>query len=407
MSNRIVSLLMAASAVLGPLAILGAAQGELTMYVGTYTRGASKGIYSYKYQTATGKTTPIGLAGQSSNPSFLAVHPNQRFLYAVNENNSGMVSAFAIDPATGNLKALNQVSSKGSGPCHLSVDKTGKWLFVANYNNGIAAAFPINNDGSLLEASATDPHAGKSVNPQRQSGPHAHMAAISPDNRFVWVPDLGLDEVFSYRIDPAKGGMTPNDPPFAKVEAGLGPRHMVFRADSKFAYVMAEMGAAVTVFSYDAAKGTMQQVQVISTLPEGYTGTKAGAEIAIHPSSKFLYASNRGDDSIAIFKVDASKGTLTAAGKVSAGGKTPRAFVIDPAGNYLLAANQDSNNIVIFKIDQQTGGLTPTGDTIEIGAPVSIVFVSAARASAAPARGEGIPLWANGALGADGILGLR
>lgn len=373
-SNRIATLLLT-------FASLGAAQGDWTMYVGTYTRGPSKGIYAYKFQPSTGKLTSIGLAGETSNPSFLAVHPSQRFLYAVNENDKGMVSAFAIDSSTGSLKQLNQVSSKGSGPCYLSVDKTGKWLFVANYNNGSVAAYPINANGSLGEASATFQHAGKSVNPQRQSGPHAHVAAISPDNRFVWVCDLGLDEVLSYRIDPAKGGMTPNDPPFAKVEPGFGPRHVVFRADSKFAYVMSEMAAAVTVFSYDAAKGTMQQVQVISTLPEGYTGMKSGAEIAIHPDSKFLYASNRGDNSIAIFKVDAAKGTLTSAGRVSTQGKTPRNFVIDPTGNYLLAANQDSNNIVVFKIDQQTGRLTPTGDTYEVGFPVSLLFVSNARAA--------------------------
>jgi len=374
-------MLLTGFAVLGPFAVPGAAQGDWTMYVGTYSRGSSKGIYAYKFQSSTGKATPIGLAAETSNPSFLAVHPSQRFLYAVNENNTGTVSAFAIDPATASLKLLNQVSSKGSGPCHLSVDKTGKWLFVANYNSGSVAAYPINANGSLGEASATFQHSGNSVNLERQGGPHAHVAAISPDNRFVWVCDLGLDEVLSYRIDPAKGGMTPNDPPFAKVQPGFGPRHLVFRADAKFAYVMSEMGGNVTVFSYDAAKGTMQQVQVISTLPENYTGTKSGAEIAIHPSSKFLYASNRGHNSITIFKVDAAKGTLTAAGNISTGGKTPRNFAIDPSGNYLLAANQDSSNIVIFKIDQQTGGLTPTGDTIEVGSPVSVVFVSNAKAA--------------------------
>jgi 6-phosphogluconolactonase len=373
--NRIATLLLT-------FASLGAAQGDWTMYVGTYTRGPSKGIYAYKFQPSTGKLTSIGLAGESSNPSFLAVHPSQRFLYAANENNAGMVSAFAIDSATGSLKLLNQVSSKGSGPCHISVDQTGKWLFVANYNNGSVAAYPINGNGSLSEASATFQHAGKSVNAQRQSGPHAHIAAISPDDRFVWVCDLGLDEVLSYRIDPAKG-MTPNDPPFAKVEPGFGPRHVVFRADSKFAYVLGEMAASVAVFSYDAAKGTMQQVQSIPATPEGYTGPKSGAEIAILPDSKFLYASNRGDNSIAIFKVDAAKGTLTAAGNVPTQGKTPRNFAIDPTGSYLVAANQDSNNLVVFKIDRQTGGLTPTGDTIDVGAPVSVVFVSNAKAATA------------------------
>jgi 6-phosphogluconolactonase len=380
--NRIGTLLMTAVAVLAPFATPGAAQGDWTVYAGTYTRGPSKGIYSYKFQDSTGKLTPIGLAVQTSNPSFLAVDPSQRFLYAVNENNAGMVSAFAIDPATSDLKLLNQVSSKGSGPCHLSVDKTGKWLFVANYNNGSVAAYRINADGSLSEATATFQHAGKSVNPQRQSGPHAHVTAISPDNRFVLVCDLGLDEVLSYRIDPDKGGMIPNDPPFVKVDAGFGPRHLVFRPDGKFAYVIGEMGGAVTVLSYDAAKGTLHQVQVISTLPPDYTGMKSGAEIAILPNSKFLYASNRVHNSITTFKIDAAKGTLTAAGNVPSGGKTPRGFVIDPTGHFLLAANQDSNNIVVFKIDQQTGGLTPTGDTIDIGSPVSLVFLSTARAAA-------------------------
>jgi 6-phosphogluconolactonase len=268
----------------------------------------------------------------------------------------------------------------------VAVDKTGKWLFVANYNNGSAASYPINADGSLGEASAVDQHAGKSVVPGRQNGPHAHVAAISPDNRFVWVADLGMDQIFSYRIDPAKGGMTPNDPPFAKITAGSGPRHVVFRSDSKFAYVISELTATVTVFSYDAAKGTMQEVQTISTLPDGYTGTKSGAEIALHPSGKFLYGSNRGQDSIAIFKVDAAKGTLTAAGNVPAGGKTPRNFAIDPTGHYLLAANQDGNNVVEFRIDQQTGGLTPTGDTLDVGAPVCVLFVSPVTAAAGQGR---------------------
>src|ERR1035438_5404934 len=203
--HRIATLLLTVFAVLCPFATPGAAQGDWIMYVGTYTRApTSKGIYAYKFQSSSGKLTPIGLAGESSNPSFLAVSPNQRFLYAVNENGAGTISAFAIDPATAQLKALNKVSSKGSGPCHVSVDKSGKWAFVANYNNGITAAYPINADGSLGEATATFQHAGKSVNAQRQSGPHAHIAAVSPDSRFVWVADLGLDQVLSYRIDPTR-----------------------------------------------------------------------------------------------------------------------------------------------------------------------------------------------------------
>jgi len=362
-------------------AAISAAQ-DWTVYVGTYSRGPSKGIYAYKFDRSTGKLTSIGLAAESSNPSFLAVHPSQRFLYAVNENDKGAVSAFAVEPG-GKLKALNQVSSKGSGPCHLSVDHAGKWLFAANYNSGSVAAFPIHADGSLGEATATFQHSGKSVNPDRQSGPHAHVATVSPDNRFVWVCDLGLDEILSYRIDPAKGGITPNNPPFARVEPGAGPRHIIFRPDSKFAYVEDEMAANVTVFSYDADKGTMRAIQVISTLPEGYTGPKSGAEIALHPNSKFLYTSNRGDNSIAMFKVDPAKGTLLFTGTVPSGGRTPRNFSIDPTGNYLFAANQDSSNIVAYKIDQQAGTLSPSGDKYDVGFPVCVVFLSTARAASA------------------------
>ena len=207
-----------------------------------HTRGPSKGIYAYHFNSASGKTTPIGLVAETENPSFLAIHPNQRFLYAANEISmyegqaAGSVSAFAIDPATHGLKLLNRVSSRGTGPCHVAVDKTGKWLFVANYNSGSVAAFPIHEDGSLGEASAFFQHAGSSVNKERQTGPHAHVVALSPDNRFVLVADLGLDRVFSYRVDSAKGGLAPNDPPFVKIEPGSGPRHVAFRPDAKFVY---------------------------------------------------------------------------------------------------------------------------------------------------------------------------
>ncbi len=382
--NRIAVLSIAALALLGPLAADGAAQGDWTMYVGTYTGGPSKGIYSFKFQTSAGKLTPNGLAAETSNPSFLAVHPNQRVLYAVNEDSNGTVSSFAIDPATGNLRLLNSVSSKGSGPCHVSVDKTGRFLFVANYNSGTTAAFKIKQDGSLTEAIATYQHAGRGATP-RQAGPHAHMAAVSPDNRFVWVADLGTDQVMSYRID-AEKGMVPNAPPSAKLTPGSGPRHLVFRNDSKFAYVIGELAATVTVFSYDAARGTMAEVQTVSTLPAGYTGQKSCAEIRLHPSGKFLYASNRGHDSIAVYTVDAAKGTLTSAGYVPTGGKTPRGFAIDPTGRFLVAANQGSNNIVVFKIDQTTGNLTPTDDTFAVGSPVDVAFAAPTSPVATPGR---------------------
>jgi 6-phosphogluconolactonase len=389
MMSRFATLLLTAVAVLSPFPTPAAAQGDWILYVGTYTAQQSKGIYAYRFQTANGKLTPLGLAGETSNPSFLAVHPSQRFLYAVNENNrfgneaAGSVSAFAINPATGQLKLLNQVSSKGTGPCHVAVDKTGKWLFAANYNGGSVAAYPINADGSLGQASAFFQHAAPAVEGKRPSAPHAHMAAIPPDNRFVLVADLGLDQVFSYRLDASHGGMTPNDPPFVSLAPHTGPRHLVFRPDAKFAYLLGELAATVTVLGYDASRGALQVVQTISTLPEGYTGSKSGAEIALAPGGKFLYASNRGHDSIAIFKVDAATGTLTAAGNVSTQGKSPRNFTIDPSGNYLLAANQNSGTIVEFKIDQQTGGLTAMGDPLEVDSPVCLTFVSTAVAAGA------------------------
>jgi 6-phosphogluconolactonase len=350
------------------------------MYVGTYTRSASKGIYGYRFDSATGKATPIGLVAETENPSFLAIHPNQRFLYAANEISmyegqaTGSISAFAIDPATQALKPLNRVSSRGSGPCHVTVDKTGKWLFAANYNSGSVAAFPIHDDGTLGESSAFYQHTGSSVNKQRQSGPHAHVVALSPDNRFVLVADLGLDRVFAYRVDPTKGGLAPNDPPFSTLAPGSGPRHLAFRPDEKFVYSLNEMLSTVTSFRFDGARGSLKELQTLSTLPKGWSGTSTTAEIVVHPNARFLYTSNRGDDSIASFRIDQSRGTLTFVDRTSTLGKTPRNFAIDPSGTFLLAANQDSGNIVVFRIDPGTGRLTSTGEVLNVPSPVCILF---------------------------------
>jgi 6-phosphogluconolactonase len=352
------------------------------MYIGTYTRAPSKGIYAYRFQGATGEVTPMGAAGlaaETENPSFLAVHPNQRFLYAVNEvsryegRDAGSVSAFSIDRATGTLRLLNRVSSRGGGPCHLSLDRSGKWLFAANYGGGSVAAFPVRDDGTLGEASAFFQHAGASANAARQSGPHAHETVVSPDNRYVLAADLGLDKVLSYKLDPATGGLAPA-PRFTAIAPGSGPRHLAFRPDGRFVYVLKEMLSAVVAFRYDAGGGTLAELQTLSTLPEGFSGENSGAEIAAHPSGKFLYTSNRGDDSIAIFRIDAAKGTLTSAGRVSTQGKTPRGFGIDPSGRFLVAGNQNSGILVIFRIDQETGGLTPVGKPVEVPFPVSVVF---------------------------------
>jgi 6-phosphogluconolactonase len=354
------------------------------VYVGTYTEegSKSKGIYAYRFDAVTSELSPIGLVAETINPSFLAVHPNHRFLYAVNEvthykgQNSGAVSAFAIDRATGKLTFLNEASSRGADPCYLTVDRTGKYLLVANYTGGNVATFPIFENGRLGEASAFVQHSGHGTNPERQEGPHAHSIDLSPDNHFALVDDLGLDELLVYRFDSAKGSLTPNDPKFAKLDPGAGPRHFAFHPNGKFAYVISEMQGSVTVFSYDPASGALHSLQTISTLPKNFNGTIEDAEIEVHPSGKFLYASNRGHDSIAVFAIDVTKGTLTPVDYVPTGGKTPRSFEIDPTGSLLFTANQDSNTIVVFRIDAQTGRLTPAGKVLEVSKPVCVKFVA-------------------------------
>jgi 6-phosphogluconolactonase len=293
----------------------------------------------------------------------------------VNETANGTVTALSIDAATGKLTQLNQVSSKGSGPCHLAFDKTGKWLFVANYNNGVASAFPVGADGKLGEASATVQHAGSSANAQRQRGPHAHSANPSPDGKFVLFADLGLDQILGYRLDAAKGMDTAN-PAITKIEPGSGPRHMAYHPKGKFAYACNEMAATVVAFAVTAGSGSLKELQTVSMLPKDFTGAKSAAEIAVHPSGKFLYASNRADhNSIAVFAIDAGKGTLTPVDWTPTQGKNPRNFAIDPTGGYLLAANQDAGGIVVFRIDQKTGKLTPTGDKLDVPFPVCVTFL--------------------------------
>jgi len=342
---------------------------DRTVYVGTYTNGASKGIYMFRFNPLTGKTTEPSLAAESSNPSFLAVHPNGKFLYAANENPNGAVSAFSIAPG-GWLTLLNSVSTRGAGPCHVAVDRAGKWLFTANYNSGSLAVFPIGADGKLGEASTVIQHSGSGVDRQRQEGPHAHEVVVSADNRVVLVPDLGADQVVIYPVDAGRLGT----PGFVKAAPGAGPRHLAFRPDGKFVYVLNELAASITAYRY--RNGSISDPQTTSMLPADFTGVRSGAEIAVHPNGKFLYASNRGHDSISMFRIDSNTGTLTPAGHVPTQGKTPRDFAIDPTGDYLLAGNQDSGTLVVFRIDPKTGGLAPSGNVVQIPAPVSLAFTS-------------------------------
>lgn len=358
-----------------------AAEGEYFVYIGPYTEAKSRGIYVCRFDTGSGKLSPPMLAAEVSNPSFLAVHPNHRFVYAVSEvarydgQKSGYVSAFEIDRKTGKLSLLNQVSSRGGGPCHLVVDKTGKNVLVANYGGGSVAVLPIKEDGRLSEASAFVQHSGSSVIPRRQEGPHAHCVTLSPDNRFAFAADLGLDEVLIYRFDAEKGSLAANDPPFSKVSPGAGPRHFAFHPGGKYAYVINELQSTITAFAYDADRGALKELQTISTLPAGYVGDNSTAELQLAPSGKFLYGSNRGHDTIAVFSVNSANGTLAPVEQVSTQGKIPRNFNIDPTGLFLFAANQNSNNVVVFRIDAKTGRLAPTGQVIEVFSPVCVEFV--------------------------------
>jgi 6-phosphogluconolactonase len=358
------------------------AESQVLVYIGTYTKTKSKGIYAYRFDAATGRLTSVGLVANTTNPSFLAVHPSRRFLYAVNEianyesGKSGGVSAFAIDRETGKLTFLNQVSSHGADPCHVSLDKTGKFVLVANYSGGSIAVFPVLEDGRLGEASAFVQHTGSSVNPKRQEGPHAHSIDTSPDNRFLLAADLGLDRLLVYRFDPFKGSLEPNDPAFAKINPGAGPRHFAFHPGGRFVFAVNEMGSSISAFSYDAARGSLRDLQTISMLPKDFASESDAAEIEVHPSGKFLYGSNRGHDSIAVFAIEAGKGTLTPVEYVPTQGKTPRNFAIDPTGSYMVAANQDSDNLVVFRIDAKTGRLTPNGKVPDVPSPVCVKFVA-------------------------------
>ena len=353
-----------------------AAPAKADVYVGTYTGGLSKGIYRFELDLATGKAGEPALAAESKNPSFLALHPGRKFLYAANETGKvGTVSAFAIQ-ADGTLAPLNQQPSEGQSPCHLVVDKAGRHVLVANYSSGTAAVLPIGADGKLAPASQTVRHEGKGPNARRQEGPHAHSINLDAANRFAFLADLGLDRVFSYKYDGAAGTLTPNDPPAGATAPGAGPRHFCFHPNGKFAYVINEMLCTVTAFAYDAEKGALAEVQTVPTLPADFTGSNTTAEVQLTPDGRFLYGSNRGHNSLAVFSVDAATGKLTAAGHVPSDGKTPRNFGIDPTGRWLLAAHQDSDSIVVFKIDPQTGKPEPTGQTLKVGKPVCVKMMA-------------------------------
>lgn len=360
-----------------------AAGHDYLVYVGTYTGPKSKGIYVYRMNNATGELKEVGLAAETPSPSFLAISPNNRFLYSVNEidtfggKKSGAVTAFSIDRESGKLTQINQQPSVGDGPCHLIVDKTGKNVLVANYGGGSVAVLPVDKEGKLSPASAFIQHKGSGVNAERQSTPHAHSINLDASNSRAFVADLGLDKVLVYKFDAVNGSLAPNDPPSVSLAPGSGPRHFAWHPKGRNAYVINEMKSTVTAFSYDSSKGALTELQTLSTLPAGYTGNTSTAEVRVHPSGKFLYGSNRGHDSIAVFAIDQKTGTLTHIENTPTQGKTPRNFAIDPSGRFLLAENSGTDTIVVFSVDQKTGRLTPTGQTVKCPSPVCVKFVPA------------------------------
>jgi len=353
------------------------------VYVGTFKRESSKGIYAFRVDLNSGKMDSLGLAADTMRPIFIAVHPNRRFLYAVSRptavdrTNLGVVLAYAIDPKTARLTLLNSFSTRGIDPAYVVVDRAGKNVLVANFGSnagkGCIAVFPIKKDGSLAEASDFIEYSGTGVHPQRQQGSHSHAINVSPDNRFAFVADLGLDKIFIYRFDAEKGKLTPNSPSYATLPAGAGPRQFVFHPSGKFFYVVNEIQSTITAFTYSA--GTLKELQIISTLPHGFTGTNSAASLQVHPSGRFLYASNRGADTITVYSIAAQAGTLTLVESVPAQGRAPGNFALDPSGSWLIAANQSSDSLVLLRIDPQTGRLTATGQSFEVGTPSCVKFL--------------------------------
>jgi 6-phosphogluconolactonase len=347
---------------------------DRNLYVGTYTRGdsSSKGIYLLKMDTSTGALSAPILAAEAGNPSFLAVHKNGRNLYAVNEGSGGSeVLAFSIN-SDGTLKLLNKQEAKGNGPCHLNIDKTGKFLAVANYGSGSAATFPIGADGSLGGASAMVQHVGKSVNANRQSGPHAHSVNFSRDNKWLYIADLGLDQVKIYSFNAKTGAI--QEKAVLETPKGAGPRHLALSKNG-LVYVLNEMASSISVFRY-TGQATTQPLSTVSALPAGFQGNTSGAETLLHKSGKLLFSSNRGHDTISIFATDPATGNTTLAGHQSINGKTPRNFVLSPDNKFLLAAGQDSDTIQVFRIAAKDRKLDPVGSPAKVGKPVCLRFAA-------------------------------
>jgi 6-phosphogluconolactonase len=349
------------------------------LLIGTYTSTKSEGIYVYKFDTTTAENSFVSVA-KTSNPSFVSISANKKFVYAVNENDDstinprgGTITALSFNKINGILTEINRQPSGGKHPCYISVDKTGKWVFAGNYSSGTVSMFATNKDGSINKLQQVITHEGSSVNVERQKAPHVHATVLSADNKYLFVPDLGIDKVMIYAVDNKKG--TLNFSSYAKSEPGSGPRHFTFHSNNKYAYLMEELTGTVVV--YEINKGTLKFIQRISDMPKDYTGAMGSADINVSPDGKFLYCSNRGEsNTISIFSINAINGKLTIVGYQSTLGKTPRNFNFDPSGNFLLVANQNTDEIVIFKIDKKTGLLTDSGKRINVPKPVCLQWIN-------------------------------
>ena len=352
---------------------------ELLVYIGTYTK-TSKGIYVGRFDTATGKLGELTLAAEASNPSFVALSPDRRFLYAVsegagmtfNDKPSGSVLAYSINADTGALTLINSAASAGRGPCHVSVSPDGKSVLVANYSSGTAALLPVRADGGVNTPASFDQHEGKSIHPSRQKGPNAHSITPSTNGLFAFSANLGTDKVYIYRID--GGTLAPADTPSVSLEPGSGPRHLALSPDGRHAYVINELSNTITTFALDPLTGALTARQTVPTLPADFTASNTTAEVVVHPSGRFVYGSNRGHNSIAVFAVDPATATFSPVEHVSTQGRTPRNVSNDPTGRWLIAANQDSASLVVYSVDSASGKLTPTGQTVSVDAPVCVKF---------------------------------
>lgn len=359
-----------------PAAAAPASADETLVFVSAFAAGEEGAIHAFQLDSKTGSLTPVHRTTDVENPFFLAVSPDQKFLYSIHARKFGAkeheeVAAYAIVGRTGQLKLLNRQSSLGSASCYLEVDATGKTLLVANYSTGSVASLPVRDDGSLGEAASFIQHAGSSVDPVRQTGPHAHSIVVSPENRFAYAADLGLDEVLIYRLDAAKATLSPNQTPLAKTPPGAGPRHLTFHPNGKYLYAINELGNSVTLFDYDPRSGALRERQTVSTLPQEFGGKSYCADLKITPNGRFLYGTNRGHDSIAAYRIG-DDGRLTLAGIEPSLGKGPQNLAISPRGELLLCANMPGGNVAVFRIDPQTGGLTSVGPPVSMPSPSCI-----------------------------------